>query len=254
MKAFVVVGSLVLGLAKAGAQPASRAEVLYSEGQAAYDRGDFETAVARWQTSYELSKEPALLFNLAQAYRQRGRCRDALATYRRFVELDPTSAQRVLAEDFVRELAPACENLSTTPPNAPKTPSPHQPPVFASASSTEPPAAEHGRVEGLAGIATGATGVAMLVGGVVLGRRAATLGAEVTDACAISCDWETEREHDAAGRRDARLGHVLDAVGVAGIVGGMVLYYLGARDSHLGVTPTTAAHERGAVLNWSLTW
>ena len=73
----VVITAIVLALgATASADPA--AEQLYDEGQQAFNRGDYPTAIARWRSSYEMSKLPLLVFNVAQAYRLAGDCAHAL--------------------------------------------------------------------------------------------------------------------------------------------------------------------------------
>ncbi len=89
-------------------QAAPTAEDAFNAGQAAYDDGNFSLAVEHWQESYRLSHEPALLYNIGQAYRQAGDCVHALASYRQFLADDPTSDRRPLAEELVRELEPKC--------------------------------------------------------------------------------------------------------------------------------------------------
>ena len=62
--ATLIVAIVALQIA---AHAQTSAEDLYTEGQAAYDRADYTTAVGKWQASYDVSKESGLLFNLAQA-------------------------------------------------------------------------------------------------------------------------------------------------------------------------------------------
>jgi tetratricopeptide (TPR) repeat protein len=87
---------------------APTAEELFAEGQRAYDRRDYAIAIDRWQESYRLSKEPGLLYNIAQAYRLARDCEHALSTYRLFVAVDPASDQLPRADDFIAELEPKC--------------------------------------------------------------------------------------------------------------------------------------------------
>ena len=60
-------------LARAALADAPTAEQLYHAGQTAYDDKRYDDALAAWQKSYELSHLPALEFNIAQAYRLRGK-------------------------------------------------------------------------------------------------------------------------------------------------------------------------------------
>ncbi len=231
------------------------AEDLYAEGQTAYDHGDFPTAIQRWRASYQLSGESGLLFNLAQAERLSGDCAGSLATYRKFVasDPDPASEQHRLAEDFTRELAPKC--------GAPATPhvDPQPQPSLGSGlnlvdrlSAHEDRSDPPGRSIRLAGLVTGSAGVVTIVTGLAIGHHAQTLAGDVTDACRTDCDWSAQAGKDAAGRRDATIGRVLDVAGAVGIAGGAVMYYLGVRGSGVLVAPTS--DERGAAISWSGSW
>ena len=50
-----------------------QARALYSEGAASFESGDFNDALASFQACYDLSRLPALLFNLASSYDRLGR-------------------------------------------------------------------------------------------------------------------------------------------------------------------------------------
>ena len=106
MKVAIVLAILASVVTTAHADPSP--EELFDQGQTAFEHKDFHTAIAKWKESFRLSNEPELLFNIAQAYRVGGDCTNALATYRQFLSLTPTSEQRPLAEDFVRELSLRC--------------------------------------------------------------------------------------------------------------------------------------------------
>jgi tetratricopeptide (TPR) repeat protein len=64
-----------------------RAEELYSNGERLYKEGSYEAAILAFQESYELSKEPSLLFNIGNAYERLGdfaNARRYLDQYRAF--------------------------------------------------------------------------------------------------------------------------------------------------------------------------
>lgn len=251
LKALLIILVMITGVANAQTPVAQTAEGLYAQGQAAYDRGDWPTAIAKWKASFQLSGENGLLFNIAQAERQAGDCPSALASYRRYVgaDADPTSDQHKIANDWVRDLEAAC---SPPPPMA------VQPKLDTSLTSVggltdrKDPDLHPGRTLKISGVAIGGVGVAVIATGLVYGHRAQSLAGEVTTACATSCDWAAWKDKDSAGRHDATIGRVLDGVGVATVIGGSVLYYLGVRQGSLSVEPP--AREGGAVLSWSGTW
>jgi len=241
MKIAMLIVAIVAMENAAFAQPS--AEDLYTEGQAAYDRTDYAMAVTKWQASYDLSKESGLLFNLAQAKRLSGDCVGANATYRRFVadDADPTSEQHKLAEDLVRELEGTC----------PAQPAMVAPPkvvglltlgggldLSQGLNDRKSSSTQSGRTWKIAGLITGGAGVVVFAVGLGLGRHGASIGDEVTAACATSCDWEAQKDKDARGRRAVTIGKALDVVGIAAIAGGALFYYLGARQETLTVAPT----------------
>lgn len=261
MKIALVITLIAALHTTAAAEPT--AEDHFNKGQEAYDRGDYSVAIGEWQESFRLSGENALLFNLAQAYRLHGDCENALATYRRFVAADPGSEQKHLAEDLSHELGAKCGEK-------PKAPEPPEPPLEHPKSDgrlsvaeglllvqelreRKSPPSQSGRTLKIAGLATAGTGTVIVVTGLILGHHGQTIGNEVTSTCANGCDWSTQKDKDAAGRRDVTIGHVLDGVGAAAILSGAAMYYFGYRESTITVEPTTA-RDRGAVVMWSGSW
>lgn len=231
------------------------AEDLHAEGQTAYDRREYAVAASKWRSAYALSKEAGVLFNLAQALRLAGDCPSALATYRRFAATtaEPGSEQRVLADDWARELegqcpAPAPDGASPSPPPLPlPTPLPAPTSAIHRADGARP-----GRAWKIAGVVTASAGVVALAVGLGLGNRGAAIGDDVTAACASECDWEDLRDDDARGRRYVAVGRALDAVGAVAIVGGAVFYYVGMRKDAFSVSLRDAGS--GVAVSWSGMW
>ncbi|MCB9593834.1 MAG: tetratricopeptide repeat protein [Sandaracinaceae bacterium] len=89
----LTTGSLVLCLtAAAAAQEDARA--LFMQGQAAYETGDYNTAVRLWTRAYELDDRPLLQYNLAQAYERLGQLDQAVTAYRIYIDHTPGDDQR----------------------------------------------------------------------------------------------------------------------------------------------------------------
>jgi len=243
MRITILVLSLLAAVleGRAVGEPSSSPEELYAEGKTAYDRADYRAAIDRWQKSYVLSGENDLLFNIAQAYRLAGDCAIAILTYRQFITADPTVAQASLAENLIRELEPSCDTRYL---KTPETPSPE--------SSMQPHRGRHLKITGLV---TGGIGVITLASGFLFGRRAETIGQEVTSTCAISCDWSVQRSRESAGRRSATIGYALDAIGGAALVAGALMYYFGQRESAITVAPISPQRDgRGATVSWNTSW
>jgi tetratricopeptide (TPR) repeat protein len=257
----VIVIVLVM-LAAPLAHAESEAERLYNQGQQAYEALRYDDALTAWEKSYALSKLPALVFNIAQAQRVRGRpgdCTKATASYRRFIALAPKSNERPQAEGFIAELAPCVEQEAKPQPAAPVVPPPTA--VMPPAMTGTPPAQQPmpisegnpGRGKRFAGYAVGGAGVVLALTGVYFGAKARRLGDEVSDECRDGCDWNLVKDKDAEGKSAETTQYILYGVGAAAIVAGGVLWWMGnseAKRSNVAVTPT----HGGAAVSWSGAW
>jgi hypothetical protein len=237
---------IVLLEAVAIAQPS--AEDLYSQGEEAFNRHDYATAIDKWQTSYEVSHEPLLLFNLAHAYRLSGDCPRALATYRKFAADDPTADEYALAVKLSQEMEAKCGS----PPPAPvvTTPSPRTPPEGKPIARNERPD-RPSRTLKITGLAIGGAGLVTFATGLYLNHHGQAIGDEITSACRTSCDWASWKERDAQGRKYAAIGRGLAIGGGVAALGGVALYYLGMRDRSITIEPR--AHD-GAMVSWGAKW
>lgn len=153
--AILFVGLMALA-SSASAQSRDEAGRRYGQAVAAFEAGDFATALAGFQETYVRSRRPEVLINVAVCYQRLGRRGEALTTYRNYLSLSADSPNRAAIEGTVaqleRELAAERPVAAVTP----VAPPPPETPVVA------PPAAPL-----WPWIALG-TGVALTVGGALL--------------------------------------------------------------------------------------
>ena len=127
MRTLVCASLLVPVLALA--QPKT-ADEWYKEGETQYNLGEFDKAAEAFKQGFALetadSKKAAYLYNVAQAYRQGGKCKDAAFFYKRYLSLKdqdtakPISAQkRAETEHFIADMESCAKNLEA---NAKKPP------------------------------------------------------------------------------------------------------------------------------------
>ena len=106
--------ALVLACSVARAQTPAEMDAAkkeYDAGQVAYNLGNYDEALKRYTRAYELSKLPALLFNLAQAHRKLyegsgplDNLRRARELYRSYLRNVPISNERPVAEQLLKEV------------------------------------------------------------------------------------------------------------------------------------------------------
>jgi hypothetical protein len=157
-----VLGGLALWTARALAQPATQtpaqegaaaepsasseaqARKHYQEGVSAYNGGEFDRAVKEYKAAYALKRDPALLYNIAQAYRLAKDLDQALFFYRSYLRSQPQAVNRAEVEERIirleEELAKVKEKGGATPPVAPPSGGTEPSPVSAPPPAGAPPA------------------------------------------------------------------------------------------------------------------
>jgi hypothetical protein len=133
-----LLGAPGLALAQGGGPP--EAKRFFREGKKAYAEGRFEEAAHSFAKGYALDPQPAFLLNRAQSERSAGMPGPALAHYREFLRVQPTTPLRPQVEELIRELE--AEVGKTTPPRA--APPRVAPSVAVAASPSPPPPAPPG--------------------------------------------------------------------------------------------------------------
>ncbi len=103
----VVLCAAVLLPAIVMAEPRS-ADDWYKEGETQYNLGNFDKAAEAFKQGYTLettdSKKPAYLYNVAQAYRQDRKCKDAGFFYKRYLSLRDQDTAKPLSPDKRKEI------------------------------------------------------------------------------------------------------------------------------------------------------
>jgi tetratricopeptide (TPR) repeat protein len=96
----LVTGAVAAPVAWAAddAQAKSRAQLLLTEGTAAYGRGDYAAALDKFTAAYKIFPSPKLWFNIGQANRDLGRPVEAVAAFDRFLDDAGNAPPETLAE------------------------------------------------------------------------------------------------------------------------------------------------------------
>ncbi|HEY7374013.1 MAG TPA: hypothetical protein VIF57_17765 [Polyangia bacterium] len=106
MRVIAIVAVAVLAMTGgAGAQSKIQAARDAAEnGRRAYNLSHWDEAIAGFEKAYQLSGDPALLFNLAQAHRQAGHGNEAVHFYKTYLREQPSGPNREIAEKQLNEL------------------------------------------------------------------------------------------------------------------------------------------------------
>jgi tetratricopeptide (TPR) repeat protein len=146
LKRFLVVMLLVSGplLADVGAD----VRMHFKKGQTHYALGEFQAAIDEFREAYRLKQEPAILFNLAQSYRQIHEWQHAYFHYRQYLNQKPDASNRAEVETLIEQMKTKMDEEerlakaeAAKPPPPPLKIAPVTPPVSKPAFVTPPPAA-----------------------------------------------------------------------------------------------------------------
>src|SRR5215471_8967991 len=120
------------GQAQAQMTQAQKDEVKlhYQRATRAYDLQKYQEAIDEYQKAYEISGDPPMLYNIAQAYRLAEQPAEAVRYYRRFLQRMPNARNR---EDVERKIADQEKLAEQRKKIEPVTPPPPPPPA------TKPP-------------------------------------------------------------------------------------------------------------------
>ncbi|MDP1824043.1 MAG: hypothetical protein Q8L48_12400 [Archangium sp.] len=73
-------------------------------GRKAFEAGDFDTAILRYEEARQLKAAPGLLFNLAQSHRRAGHLELAVFYFRGYLESDPPEHQARVVEALLQRV------------------------------------------------------------------------------------------------------------------------------------------------------
>jgi hypothetical protein len=103
-----VLGSALPAFAQPAQDPAAgaeeRARVHYEKGTKHYDVAEYDEAIVAFKDAYKELKEPLFLYNIAQAYRQKRDCVNAVKFYKTYLRGESEGATAEQARAFVAEL------------------------------------------------------------------------------------------------------------------------------------------------------
>jgi tetratricopeptide (TPR) repeat protein len=232
---------LFIVLAGSAAADTREARKHYQRGTSRYDLADWQGAADEFKTAYELSRAPALLFNLAQCHRHLGQWEQAAHFYRTYLSFLPKAPNHAEAENYLREAE--AELARPKPVEAPP-PSPAPAPVEEAplllpaelppaTTMQAPPPPPRPRKLIIAGSVVAAAGVGLLVGGAVLGSQSASASDRIAAVSQGAGTWSSDFDSlYRQGQRDATAATALLITGGVVAAAGAVIAIVGAARRH----------------------
>jgi tetratricopeptide (TPR) repeat protein len=188
-----------------------KVRALYEEGVKSYNLGRYDAAISAFEKAYELSNASSLLFNIAQAYRQKGpgSCGQARRFYQAYLRERPAAPDRALVEKWIEELGPCTQAESAAQKSSLGAANPAPPPPPSPRQIIEPPPARR------LPLVLAASGTAVLAGGVVLNRLAASRFEDFQQKCPCArSTWDTWHTLDLVGYGMLAAGGAAAATGI----------------------------------------
>lgn len=137
---------LASGLAYAQQAPEKTAEDEFNKGNTAYNLGKWDEAIDHFTKAYEALPQPEFLYNIAQAHRQAGNCKQATYFYKRFLSLKEQDKAAPLSpktksdiDHFIAQLSECSQKQDSSANAKPDTvQAPPPPPTATTATTTTP--------------------------------------------------------------------------------------------------------------------
>ena len=246
-----------------------RAHTVFLSGKGFLDESNYDKAISYFKDAYSIDcSVHAILPIIATAYERKGDKASAVQALQEYLKRVPGTSDREVVERRIKNLqdqmgpvAPA----TTVPPSA--TVAPPTPPATSSAATTVTPIAstgpassstaappESGGGHGVAPwIVVGVGGAALVAGVVVYSVGAGDVSsAEKTCPNHKNCNDPSAQSTGNSGRTLETAGVVVGAVGVAGVVGGLLWHFMepvsSSSSSGGAVSPVVAPGYAGVSL------
>jgi tetratricopeptide (TPR) repeat protein len=206
----------------------------FDSGTAYLEESDYENALKAFQKSYDLSKRPAILLNIATVQERRGDLKAAIAALDGYLQAEPNGEHaettRLRIQNLTKRLEAEAQPVPAPPPAPPPPPPPPEPPAPAPAKA---PAPASGKSKLPAFIAFGIGG-AGAVTAVVTGILANSEYRNAEDECSPRCS----DEQVATGKTLAWVSTIATGVAVVGAGVGITLFLTSSGDGAAATAPT----------------
>lgn len=232
----------------------AKARSLADRGRAYHDAGDYRDAITAFTQAYVIAPSPALLFNLAQAYRLQGNCDDAALMYRRFLATNPDPEQRALAETHLASVERCMHKLALHIPVETETAHPAAPrsaPSSLAATRAALGSPRRAQIEKDVGIGLMVGGGVSLAVAGYYAVQASSAADDVAAAYAKGGKWKDIAPTDARGQSAATAAKLFGAGGALGVAGGIVTYLIGKRDEQPPVTVAPTHNGVSVRVRWA---
>jgi hypothetical protein len=261
----LVAGATTLAFADEKADKA-KAKQLYEEGLKHYNVAEWQDAIKAWKESYLLSKRPLLLFNIGQAYRLSGDCKQAQTFYDSYTREEPSPKNQAELDEAIALCAK--QGTSPKPPDKPVNTVPQvtEKPDPSNAPTTGPTVAQSTPEQippepvdqgpqttggGLRkiGIGVGAAGVVMLGAGVIFGLGSSSASSDLDNYMG---EWGPDQVAlEKKGKSYQTRAIILTSVGAAAAIAGGVMFAIGGPKPTESSTVTFVPTSDGAAIGWA---
>jgi tetratricopeptide (TPR) repeat protein len=232
----IVIGAMFVAVPRAAQAQMTQAQkdevkLHYQRATRAYDLQKYQEAIDEYQKAYEISGDPPMLYNIAQAYRLADQPVEAARYYRRFLQRMPNARNRDDVERKIAEQEKLAEQRKkvepVTPPPPPPTKAPPPPIVEVKPPQpitpppiTPPPPPPESHTRAVVGWSL--LGVGLIADGVAIyeGYRAKQKGDQLTKDSMMGRTFDPSLETDGKNANIAAiaLGIGGSALALAGII------------------------------------
>jgi tetratricopeptide (TPR) repeat protein len=249
--------------AAAYAQPAGgNVSALEASGNKHFELAEYDAAIADFKEAYRIGDAPGYLYNIAQAYRLKGDCRNAAIFYKNYLRRQPDASNAAKVRERITEMEacaakqppepvvtpPTTTTTDTTTPTTTTTSTANTAQPEASDPAVEepeqPPVANNRgwmKIVGFSAIGAGAVSFGLGVKFMLDGKSA---NDDLKTKCMVSCTSADALAIQDDGKKANTRAVIAGVAGGALVVTGVVLVVLGhgsGGQPEVAITPTGAS-------------
>jgi tetratricopeptide (TPR) repeat protein len=211
----------------ASAYANGKSDAAYHDGERLYAAKQYLAAAAKFEEAYNADPDPAVLFNIAQAYRLGHACAQASRFYHRFLDAAPSPPEPEKLQRYIDDMDACAKREAEVA----------EPRVIHDTQVVEKTKyvgeRDPGRRMRTIGAIVGGVGlVAAAVGGYFT-YRVHDIQSDREAVCAAGCIWGEQQERinnlDSRGHRAERIETIAYATAGVAVIAGVTLYVIGSR-------------------------
>jgi len=242
---------VLLLMTSAALAQAPDASALEASGNKHFELAEYDAAIKDFKEAFRISDSPGYLYNIAQANRLKGDCREAATFYKNYLRREPNAPNAAKVRDRIKEMdecaakQPAAPTTSAPAPAPTEPAQPTQQPLPAQPETPDQPSSSWMKYAGYVALGVGAVGIGVGIKFMLDGNSA---NDKLQSECMVSCSSNVALAIQEDGKAANRNALIFGIAGGVVAAGGVALVVLSMRSGASEPVAASVSLTRGGAL------